>query len=762
MSRTMTTTFALLLTAAMLQAACALAAPSTAPDTSVPEFPATSAAAIPPTVTQAEVAPPTETPTTEPTPTPTAVPVELPVGPGTPIPYPAAAITAGAEPLVELARLGYGTGYARGNYHLSLSQDEQRLIVSTTAGVGVFAAKDLTLLHFIYTPATSFLSFLGASSVVVARDGSLAVVSNDLGFTAWDLATGEKVGEQPMPESDTYELPILFDISRDDTLLAVAYDSGAIQIHSLPDLSLVERIDRYVGFVASPMDLTFEPSGKRLIYVFHDVDVGLQSVVLLIGSWDESAAHVIDRAKFDYTYSALAPELSSGAGYRYGYFSYGYQPKLTVFDYEKLGPRFEIPLASPVSTIGVSINNRWISMAQADRDGIEVWKEEDTKGPVLTFPGHDNLIWATTVTQDGQTVYSIGWDGRLRKWQAGETAPEHEVEGFWPFVSSLAFAPDTGNLLLASNTGSIFELDPRTGLLVRTLADPREPRRSAWQNARTISEDYRFDLSEQIHAIGDSYQGCPISLSADGSRIAQACRRSAILARLWDAAGGEISQTFEDASISVSRRRATNDQSALSPDGKLLAVTYLSPRDDYAIRLYDTSANRLLRTLPSRKRVDLMAFTPDGSALVTAGFDQPVRVLDLDSGSVLGEVSITSPNGDGVRSLAFSSDGSLLFLQGQDDTFYLISTADWSETGTLVPPEFVNAWALSPSGSLLAIAGGDSGNRIVILDYSTEAVSSPVELPGTGMIQSLAFSPDGRLLAALSGDSVIRLLGVAP
>jgi WD40 repeat protein len=98
----------------------------------------------------------------------------------------------------------------------------------------------------------------------------------------------------------------------------------------------------------------------------------------------------------------------------------------------------------------------------------------------------------------------------------------------------------------------------------------------------------------------------------------------------------------------------------------------------------------------------------------------------------------------------------------QDDTFHLISTADWTEIGTLVPPDYVAAWALSPSGSLLAIASGDLGNEIFLLDYHTEAVSSPLELPGAGMIASLTFSPDGRLLAVLSGDSVIRLLGVAP
>ena len=673
------------------------------------------------------------------------------------MPYPAAAITTGQEPLVELARLGYGTGFARGSYRLSLSEDEQRLIVSTTAGVGVFTADDLTLQHFIYASTAGFFS---AGAVVVARDGSLAVVSNDQGYTAWDLATGEKVGEQSLLTRESYELPMQLDISRDSTLLAVAYDSGAIDIFSLPDLSPVDRIERYVGFVGEPTDLAFEPSGKRLIYIFHDVDVGLQSVVLLLGSWDESAAHVVDRSKFDYTYSALAPELSSGGGYRYGYFSYGYQPKLTVFDYEKLGPRFEISLASPVSTIGVSSNNRWISMAQADSDTIEVWEEEKTKAPVLTFPGHDNLVWATAVTQDGQTVYSIGWDGRLRKWRAGETAPQAEVDGFWPFVSSVAFDPASGHLLLASNTGSIFELDPRTGLLVRTLADPREPRRSAWQKARTISEDYRYDLSDQIYAIGDPYQPCPISLSADGSLIAQACQRSAILARLWDAASGEITQTFEDASLSVSRKRAGNDQSALSPDGKLLAVTYSSPRDDYAIRLYDTATQRLLRSLPARQRVELMTFAPDGTALVTAGLGVPVRVLDVQTGKVMAEVPLETPDGDGAQGLAFSPDGSRLVILAQDGTLHLLRTEDWSEAGVLSEPEYIYTFAMAPSGSLLAAAAGEGD--IYVLDYESGVASLLAAIPGVSAVDDMAFSPDGALLAVLTADSVVHLLGAGP
>ena len=154
--------------------------------------------------------------------------------------------------------------------------------------------------------------------------------------------------------------------------------------------------------------------------------------------------------------------------------------------------------------------------------------------------------------------------------------------------------------------------------------------------------------------------------------------------------------------------------------------------------------------------VEALAFSPDGGMLASCGWDNSVRIWDLNglkSGSVVDE-PVVVPN-DSVRyALAFSPDGKRLASGGHR------SLTIWSCTSPGLVPlarregTTYRCLAFSPDGSTLAL-GCDDG-RVVLLDADT-ADETGVLRGHVDVVRSLAFSPDGSLLISSGQDRQIIL-----
>ncbi len=154
--------------------------------------------------------------------------------------------------------------------------------------------------------------------------------------------------------------------------------------------------------------------------------------------------------------------------------------------------------------------------------------------------------------------------------------------------------------------------------------------------------------------------------------------------------------------------------------------------------------------------VSSVAMSPDGKQVVSASWDNTIRVWDVLKGTEL--LTISREQGNAVHCVALSSDGKYI-ASGDGSGEILVSDAgSGKEVLTLKGHVYgVSSIAFSPDGS--RIVSGSWDNMAKIWDAVTGTKPTTLIFSYTGGISSVAFSPDGKRIAlGAFGDSKIKLL----
>jgi WD40 repeat protein len=311
------------------------------------------------------------------------------------------------------------------------------------------------------------------------------------------------------------------------------------------------------------------------------------------------------------------------------------------------------------------------------------------RGLLHVFKGHSPPITAVAISADGKVAVSSYSDFAVRVWDLENFTMTRQYAEHVTTVMSLALSPDGKRVVSGSSARMIRLWDRETGKEIRNFIAPAE----------TI-----YDLA----------------LSPDGKLVLSGWGDGNV--RLFDVMSGRLVQTLQ----ACPGGRAWTV--AFTQHGKQ-AVTgggYSQKRGTEAsgpLLLWDVASGQLVRRFEGHTNdVRRVAVSPDGTRLLSAGYDGKVRLWELGTG---GEIKKFDTLGGFVETLSFAADG---------------RQALWSHSRTGVRTG----------------RRGDANGSVELWDLA--AGKELKQFPGhTGTITCIAVSADGKRLISGCDDGSMRV-----
>ena len=364
---------------------------------------------------------------------------------------------------------------------------------------------------------------------------------------------------------------------------------------------------------------------------------------------------------------------------------------------------------------------------------------------VASILGHHGIVDAVAFSPDGNFVVTGSTDRTARVSKSDSGDGRALLAGHGDSVDTVAFSPDGARVLTASSDGTARLWDPAVQPQLELVRRTRGPLAEAEYvgNGKQIlvagpGRQALVLRAADGHVVDSIPGGGPVravAASPDGELLAIAGGRLLTLRRR----GGQHAELVHpDKVTSV----------AFSPDGTRIVT---GGRKGKA-RIWSVDGTLLVQLSGHKDEITDVAFSPDGSRVATSSRDKTARIWNAESGRSLRQLK---GHTDDVTSVAFSPDGSLVLTASRDHDARLWNAETGANTQVLRAHygEARDA-TFSPDGRWILTAGPAAAH------LWQPGVRDPILPYGFGghkpVLSSAVFDPSSRYVLTSGTDGTVR------
>ncbi|WP_010587372.1 WD40 repeat domain-containing protein [Schlesneria paludicola] len=715
-------------------------------------------------------------------------------------------------------------GHKKGIRSVAISHDGNRLATSNEREFKVWDGEKKELLADLGGDNS------GAKFVAISPSGAwLASITREGTAHLWDvekkaesakfdyqsmtssIATKDTTAGQPATPSvnDAPEAEAIQALaySNDGRWIALAREDGRISIRNSSDGTVAREIEAFSDVAAC---VTFSQDSQLIAAGSFDKSVKVWNV-------------------------ASGAEIAEFTGHTNWVFSVAFSPdglKLATGSYDKTARLWNIADGKELAnlsahTAGVrsvtfTPNGQYLISGSADRTAI-VWQLADLQ-PVATLKGHTAAVRAVACSPDGTTVATASEDATVKLWKTDDWTERATMTGtegvmFW----CLAFSHGGRTLAAGAFDGTVKLYDPVTGKERQGLRGPSDAITSLafapdthelvggsvdksltrWKSKSAAAAAAAAPSTRSVEAMGDSKPVevvnaldpivlkmeqpiLSLAFTRDTKRLAvgTGLYRTAGSLQLWDVTERQRLWKGDDFKFGVSGVAFSHDEKriaignfadnflrmidasnakqlkevrghrakiagvACSPNGKYFATASL----DRDVKLWDATTNKEVKSFSGHSDfVYSIAFSPDGKRLLSGSYDRTARLWDMESGK---EVLQLKGHSGTIQQAVYSHDGSKIATASADGTARIYEATQGTFLFTLRGHRNkIETVAFSSNGKLIATGSVDRSIRIWDAVSGIELQSLPQE----GIVRAIAFTPNGRWLASGCDDKTVKL-----
>jgi WD40 repeat protein len=375
-----------------------------------------------------------------------------------------------------------------------------------------------------------------------------------------------------------------------------------------------------------------------------------------------------------------------------------------------------------------------------------------TQGKLISvLGGHTKAVSSALFSADGKFVVTASADNTVRVWDALDGKSVEVLRGHSGAVNSAAFSFG-GEFIVTASDDQTARLWLFNRGQIKTSVGVELLQHSGPVNSATFSNDGTQVVTTSegrawLSTVGDERRAPLGLLTGDRERVAAAIFSPD--GRLMVTTRGKEALLWNADKLLAS---------AYSRNSRIVYDELTTRRGDWARDLLRWEL--LQRELPKNDRplqghtddVNSVAFSPDGSFIVSASSDQTARVWNAATAKLVAELR---GHTNKVNSAAFSPDGKLIVTCGDDATVRIWDAKSFAFLKILgTHTRAVNSAQYSPDGNLVVTASADGVARV--WDVKTEQKRFELR-KHTNSVNSAAFSPDSRFIITASSDKTARV-----